>query len=80
MHSVNLDSTQLNSERPPNVVVHDGKEYNSVREGLATILNPHKSNGTSNEPLPGASSQAVFYNPVQQFNRDLSVLAIRVFA
>ena len=39
--------------------------YNKITEGKATVLSP-KSSG-------------VFYNPVQQFNRDLSVAAIHVF-
>lgn len=56
---------------------YDGKEYEVVREGLAEILNlrtPPRENG-GQKP-----SQTVFYNPIQQFNRDLSVLAIRTFA
>ncbi|KAL8798382.1 MAG: hypothetical protein Q9182_006704 [Xanthomendoza sp. 2 TL-2023] len=57
-------------------ISYKGHAYDIVREGLADILNlrpddPAKSGGTK---------QSVFYNPVQQFNRDLSVLAIRVFA
>ncbi|KAL8679428.1 MAG: hypothetical protein Q9186_004305 [Xanthomendoza sp. 1 TL-2023] len=55
---------------------YQGNAYNIVREGLADIINlrpvdPIKS---------GSAKQSVFYNPIQQFNRDLSVLAIRVFA
>lgn len=46
----------------------EGQECEIVREGLAEILN-HRS-----------TAQKVFYNPIQQFNRDLSVLAIRAFA
>lgn len=52
-------------------VTYDGKEYSTVREGLASILVPPKK---GNE-----GPQQVFYNPIQQFNRDLSVLAIRAF-
>ncbi|ORY00484.1 N2,N2-dimethylguanosine tRNA methyltransferase [Basidiobolus meristosporus CBS 931.73] len=40
--------------------------YNKVTEGKATILFP-----TSNE---------VFYNPVQQFNRDMSIAAIKTWS
>lgn len=49
-----------------------------IREGLAEILKP----GSPMEQNGGNSSksQTVFYNPIQQFNRDLSVLAIRAFA
>jgi len=56
---------------------YDGKEYQVVREGLAEILKPQsitEENGGESKP------QTVFYNPIQQFNRDLSVLAIRAFA
>lgn len=57
-------------------VTYNGKAYNKVREGLADILNPKPTQ--KDEKGPG--KQSVFYNPIQQFNRDLSVLAIRVFA
>ncbi|KAL8965118.1 MAG: hypothetical protein Q9183_004016, partial [Haloplaca sp. 2 TL-2023] len=56
-------------------VTYKGISYNIVREGLADILNPKPC-----QPANGSTSkQSVFYNPIQQFNRDLSVLAIRVF-
>ena len=58
-------------------------EYEVVQEGLATILNlrrPVKSAGKGKDRDGGAPQQTVFYNPIQQFNRDLSVLAIRMFA
>lgn len=58
----------------------DGKTYIIVKEGLAEILSlKHR---LKNEGLNGQPSkvQDVFYNPIQQFNRDLSVLAIRAFA
>ena len=50
------------------------KKYSVVREGLAEILTP-----ASTEKDKG-KTQTVFYNPIQQYNRDLSVLAVRVFA
>jgi tRNA (guanine26-N2/guanine27-N2)-dimethyltransferase len=52
------------------IVKYNGRDYSIAREGLAGILTPHP---------PQVASQAVFYNPIQQFNRDLSVLAIRIF-
>ena len=58
-------------------VIYDEKEYDVIKEGLAEILNIRK------EEKPGGKEtqqQTVFYNPIQQFNRDLSVLAIRAFA
>jgi tRNA (guanine26-N2/guanine27-N2)-dimethyltransferase len=64
-------------------VEHNGKTFNTVKEGSAYILVPPNAQ-TSVDParsLPtdGSESQNVFYNPVQQFNRDLSVLAIKAF-
>ena len=41
------------------------KQYTTITEGKATIL------------FPGGGE--VFYNPIQNFNRDLSVLAIKTF-
>ena len=70
-------------------MTHNGKEYEVVSEGLAEVLVPRniKSIDTEDEKVKarhqkteGSSTQTVFYNPIQQFNRDLSVLAIRVFA
>ena len=64
------------SSPPPTDVTFKGERYIPIQEGLAQILTPaskdgHKANG---------QVQQVFYNPVQQYNRDLSVLAIRAFA
>jgi len=58
-------------------VVYDGKEYSIIREGLASILAPVQAK-TDNKKS-AAEHQQVFYNPIQQFNRDLSVLAIKAF-
>lgn len=55
-------------------ISHGGKEYAIAREGLAEILIPLNASGAHDE-----ASQTVFFNPIQQFNRDLSVLAIRIF-
>ncbi|KAI4193156.1 MAG: hypothetical protein LQ346_004000 [Caloplaca aetnensis] len=73
----NTDSAQREADEPlASGVTYNGKTYNRVREGLADILNlqPTQAGGK------GPAKQSVFYNPIQQFNRDLSVLAIRVFA
>ena len=65
------------------LVQHDGREYRAVKEGLAFILNPPPKSaapqGTKKDTKPDNEVQAVFYNPIQQFNRDLSVLAIRAY-
>ena len=43
----------------------EDKTWEEVKEGRAAVLYP--------------ASESVFYNPVQQFNRDLSILAIKEF-
>ena len=53
-------------------VVLDEKTYLPVKEGLATILVETKD-GDSRQV------QQVFYNPIQQFNRDLTVLVIKAY-
>jgi tRNA (guanine26-N2/guanine27-N2)-dimethyltransferase len=60
---------------------HEGKTYTTIKEGLAHILVPHGV-PTSTDPKMSKEEtqrQQVFYNPIQQFNRDLSVLAIKTF-
>jgi len=47
------------------VHVQTASEYKKITEGSATILFPNDN--------------AVFYNPIQEFNRDLSVAAIKQF-
>lgn len=65
------------------LVQHDGQEYQAVKEGRAYILNPPTqaaaSKGTKKDLKPEDQLQSVFYNPIQQFNRDLSVLAIKAY-
>lgn len=57
-------------------------KHTSIKEGLAYILVP-KDAQTSVDPkhkhVSDTQPQSVFYNPIQQFNRDLSVLAIRAY-
>ncbi|EQB49590.1 N2,N2-dimethylguanosine tRNA methyltransferase [Colletotrichum gloeosporioides Cg-14] len=60
----------MGAEEP--VITYDGKEFKGVKEGKATILVPAEAAGKQGK-------QQVFYNPIQQFNRDLSVLAIRAY-
>ena len=66
----------------PEVVTVNGKQYRSVKEGLASVLAPYHDDKET-APRKGHNndegSQAVFYNPIQQFNRDLSVLAILIY-
>ncbi len=67
------------------VTINDVK-YRPIREGLASILAPYREAPTDHANTKGKKSrnndegeQAVFYNPIQQFNRDLSVLAILAY-
>ncbi|OKL62861.1 hypothetical protein UA08_02120 [Talaromyces atroroseus] len=69
----------------PKPVELDGKQYEPVKEGLAYILKPVDTHDSAKPaPKPRGSGmeqqESVFYNPIQQFNRDLSVLAIKVFS
>ncbi|KAL8653361.1 MAG: hypothetical protein Q9210_002138, partial [Variospora velana] len=65
----------------PAHITFQGKQYTRIREGLADILNPRSTTQQQGSQGQGSrTKQSVFYNPIQQFNRDLSVLAIRVFA
>jgi len=59
---------------------HDGKDYTTIKEGLAYILVP-SAGPTVPQTTPKGDNQpqSVFYNPIQQFNRDLSVLAIKAY-
>ena len=61
-------------------VLHNGKEYTTLKEGLAYILIPSESSTVPQTAPNGENdAQSVFYNPIQQFNRDLSVLAIKAY-
>ncbi|KAL9074084.1 MAG: hypothetical protein Q9161_002494 [Pseudevernia consocians] len=73
-----LNRTDPPEGRPqtPSEATYDGKVYNIAREGTAEILDLKREadlKSTKNK------SQSVFYNPIQQYNRDLSVLAIKAF-
>lgn len=66
----------------PEIVTLEGKEYRPVREGLASVLAPYqqeKSSAARKGHNNDEGTQAVFYNPIQQFNRDLSVLAMLIY-
>ncbi|KAI1017435.1 hypothetical protein LB505_004824 [Fusarium chuoi] len=56
-------------------VTVEGKEFRTVTEGKATILVPQGAKIGEDR----GEVQQVFYNPIQQYNRDLSVLAIKTY-
>ena len=48
---------------------------NLIQEGQAQVLTKHTYINSNNQTI----QEQVFYNPVQVFNRDLSVLAIQAY-
>jgi tRNA (guanine26-N2/guanine27-N2)-dimethyltransferase len=82
--TVMMDALPLTIDAVPHIgqtIRHEGKDYTTIKEGLAHILVPHGV-PTSTDPKMSKEEtqrQQVFYNPIQQFNRDLSVLAIKTF-
>ena len=54
-----------------------GLELVEVREGEASILVPREN---LTEPYPLKHGNRVFYNPIMEFNRDLSILAVECHA
>lgn len=70
------DSVSVNTRR----VTVNGNEFTEVKEGLGRILNPISAAETeSKDAASEEEHQKVFYNPIQQFNRDLTVLAIKAY-
>ncbi|KAI1265634.1 N2,N2-dimethylguanosine tRNA methyltransferase [Xylariaceae sp. FL1019] len=58
----------------------DGQEYAEIQEGLGRILVPFSKAESSEKTAENIQEQQqVFYNPIQQFNRDLTVLAIKAY-
>ena len=64
-----LSATPAEGQR----IKHDNVVYTTVKEGLAHILVPADS-GNKDE-----TAQQVFYNPIQQFNRDLTIMAMKAY-
>jgi tRNA (guanine26-N2/guanine27-N2)-dimethyltransferase len=74
----------LISDEPANgqTVKHGELTFTTVQEGLAYILIPPSAPLLTDPKVQlegNAPSQSVFYNPIQQYNRDLTVVAIRAF-
>ncbi len=62
------------------VTTKDGKEFSEIQEGLAKILIPPPAKDAVQKGAKAVEEhQQVFYNPIQQFNRDLTVLAIKAY-
>lgn len=75
--------TILDSPAPNQRVSEGDKIFTTIQEGRAYILVPDTAeteDGKKNAPINKAGPiQTVFYNPIQQFNRDLTVLAIKAY-
>lgn len=56
-------------------IERDGKQFRTITEGKATILVPQDAKVGEDT----SDDQQVFYNPIQQYNRDLSTLAVKVY-
>ncbi|GIX70473.1 hypothetical protein CDAR_280601 [Caerostris darwini] len=63
---MHMDKKGDNPEKLENLIFIDKTPFTSVTEGKAEVLFP--------------SSHDVFYNPVQEFNRDLSIAVLKQFA
>jgi len=67
------------ADAPPTeneTALYDGREYAVIKEGLASILVPPHAKSKDGKT---DAEQQVFYNSIQQFNRDLTVIVIRAF-
>ncbi|KAJ1333433.1 tRNA (guanine26-N2/guanine27-N2)-dimethyltransferase [Microdochium nivale] len=81
-------STRPNTKKPAvaapateiKTVIRDGQEFREIQEGLGRILVPFSANDAKGKSVKEVDEQQkVFYNPIQQFNRDLTVLAIKAY-
>ncbi|KAI2621117.1 dimethylguanosine tRNA methyltransferase [Hypoxylon sp. NC1633] len=61
-------------------ITRNGQEFTEVKEGLARILVPFSAKDAASKKNDVEEQQKVFYNPIQQFNRDLTVLAIKAYS
>lgn len=61
------------------IIEHNGVRYTTIKEGLAHILVPEATVEENAKLRNDQAVHQVFYNPIQQFNRDLTVLAIKAY-
>ncbi|KAJ4389995.1 RNA methyltransferase tRNA(m5U54)methyltransferase [Gnomoniopsis smithogilvyi] len=66
---------------PGQRVEWQGKSYTTIQEGRAYILVPETETDNKKDSVNANAGpvRTVFYNPIQQFNRDLTVLAISAY-
>ncbi|KAK0643243.1 N2,N2-dimethylguanosine tRNA methyltransferase [Cercophora newfieldiana] len=61
------------------IIEHGGKRYLTIKEGLAHILIPEATVEQNSKVRNDQGVSQVFYNPIQQFNRDLTILAFKAY-
>jgi tRNA (guanine26-N2/guanine27-N2)-dimethyltransferase len=61
------------------IISHEGVRYTTIKEGLAHILIPEASVEQNAKLRMDQGISQVFYNPVQQFNRDLTILTLKAY-
>lgn len=72
VHSINSSLPAATPTVPPGFILHS--------EGTTSILFKAPPGAKSSAATESTSSAVVFLNPVQQYNRDLSVVAIRTWS
>ena len=76
--SIKAGPPSLSSPTVLTEITYNEKLYRIAKEGTAEILELQRPKDTASGKR-SSDSQSVFYNPIQQYNRDLSVLAIKAF-
>ncbi|KAK0627649.1 S-adenosyl-L-methionine-dependent methyltransferase [Immersiella caudata] len=61
------------------IISYEGIRYTTIKEGLAHILIPEASVEQNSKVRNDQGVSQVFYNPIQQFNRDLTILTLKAF-
>lgn len=80
--TMNIDAKNIDDAPAPGQTVEwQGKSYTTIQEGRAYILVPKTETDNKKESVNANAGpvRTVFYNPIQQFNRDLTVLAISAY-
>ncbi|KAK1752162.1 S-adenosyl-L-methionine-dependent methyltransferase [Echria macrotheca] len=74
------DAQPITATPAPNqIILHEGVRYTTIKEGLAHILVPEATVKENEKVRNDQGVSQVFYNPIQQFNRDLTVLALKAY-
>lgn len=80
--AMNADAKTVDDAPAPGQKIESqGKIYTTIQEGRAYILVPETENDNKADTVNANAGpvRTVFYNPIQQFNRDLTVLAINAY-